>query len=144
MRASPWLVGCLLLCSTVSAIAEDGTLVARATATQSKLKHLPSVVYDPSQSVAQFNKLQQSRDPSGFLAVSIEVPRQQITLRKLTDRPVQFTAGDQTFPGRVTAAFLRKSDSDVVTIHALIENRKGDEGWMLTPDTSGVLSINQL
>ena len=140
MRVSPWLIGCLLCCSTV-VHASDWVSVEKAM-TQSTSSKQPAVTYDPSHSVAEFNRRQAAREPAAHLLVAVEIPRDQLNLRKITNRPVRFVASDATFQGKVTAAFLESSDSDKVILHARIDNRlNAAEKWILKPGTTGTLSI---
>ncbi len=147
MRASPWIIFGLLLC-TSSAIADDWTTVARATTqsntTQSNTaQHQPAAVYDPAQSIEQYNRLAKTRDPSAYMFIAAEVPREQVSLRKIVDRPARFSTDEHAFSGRVSAAFLRHSESQTVTLHILIENRREAGKWLLQPATSGILSLKE-
>jgi hypothetical protein len=158
MRVSPWLMGCILCCSATAsagdwfATASAGDWFATASAgdwfaveqatTQLSKSQQPAVIYDPGRSVEEFNQRRSSQDPSAFLLVAVEVPRDQLTLRKLANRPVRFETASSAFEGRVGAVFLRSSDSDKLVIHALVENQRNDAGhWLLQPGATGVLSI---
>lgn len=142
MRASPWMIVGLLLC-TSSATAGDWTNVGRATAQRCSARHQPAVTYDAAQSIEHYNQQTKTRDTSAFILVAAELPREQLSLHKIVDRPARFSTGEQVFAGRVSAAFLSHSDSQTVIVHVIVENRREAGNWLLEPAESGVLSLQQ-
>ena len=149
MKLSPWLFGFLLCFSllrgpsaqAVDKDSADWISVGKATALSAKTP-LNAINYNPQQSIAEFNRQHLARDAARQLQIAVEVPRDQLALRKLAQRAVRFEISDGVYyTGKVTSAFLSNSSSNTVLIHATVENRLEAGQWQLKPGTTGTLSI---
>jgi hypothetical protein len=144
------LVLCLVAFGPVSSFAADWQSLAKGEASINA-SSLPGPLYDPSLTIEEFNRFVAQRDPQQSLLVAVEVPRSELRLNKLVDRPVRFESQGTVYSGRVSAVFFssesrglpQATHSESVLVHALIENRQDNGKWMLTHGATGILSVRR-
>lgn len=140
----------LMVASPVSTFATDWHAFAGAQASINA-SSMPGPLYDPNLSIEEFNRMVAQRDPQQSVLVEVEVPRAALKLGKLVDRPVRFESQGLVFSGRVSSLFVpgdsrgfpRSTHSELVLVHALIENQQDNGKWMLTHGATGILSIRR-
>ncbi len=140
MRSLALALGVCILSTT--ATADDGLLHQPARAVVNR-QALPAVQYDPGLSVEEFNRRRAARDSRQSLLVEVSVPRDQLSLQHIVDRPVQFVSGEYAFNGRIAAIFLHGDDGKTSTVQLLarIDNRQQDGAWLLQDRTIGTLVL---
>ncbi len=144
------LVLCLISSGPIGAYAADWYSVEGAQASINA-SSLPGPVYDPTISVAEFNRRITQRDPRQSLLVEITIPRSELSLKKIVDRQVRFESQNEHFAGRISAVFLPRATSDgsepaqsaQIVVHAMIQNRQVDGKWKLADGATGTLSIHR-
>ena len=142
MRLLALLLGLCVFGSSV--MADSWTTPADAKARVSS-HAAPAILYDPGLSIEEYNHRLASRDPQQHLLVEIVMPRSEISLQKIIDRPVKFAWQGQVFEGRVSAMFLPGDIGDQQTVRLLaqIDNRQQSGKWLLQDGATGRLAIQR-
>ncbi|MEZ6137710.1 MAG: hypothetical protein R3C53_22715 [Pirellulaceae bacterium] len=134
------LIVALTCCTSNATAAQWLTLEAHACASTSAG---PAPIYSPDMTVEAYNGLLASRDQDQFRLVAVTVSADQLSPRKLVDRPIEFHAGDAVYHGRVSSVFIESTESTgrQLRVLAWVENQRSNGVWRLSTSVPGRLKI---